>query len=501
MNSSLIAYRERIDTILGQVTTYKLVVIGLLAIAVMALLLMVTGYLPYSPFNFLLSIVLCVGVSLASNWLLGWSFGVKPHTDSAAITGLILALLFTPPETFGASAELAMVVLIAQASKYVLNFRGKHIFNPSAVAIAIASIGGLAYATWWIATPALLPITAIVATLVLYKTQKMTVAAVFLIVAIATIVVHAILNGMFSLQSIGMSLTSWPLVFFAGIMLVEPLTLPPTRRQQVIVAALVGVLTSTPFHYATITMTPALALVIGNAVAFYMSIRQAVKLRFVAKKKQGRDSYEFTFDVPKFRFQPGQYIELSVSHPKPDFRGSRRVFTIIGKPGDEQISIATRFPEHRSTYKSALLTLKAGTILRGLRVAGDFVLPDDEKTPIVCVAGGIGITPFVSFVMNSGNRNITILYAVNSVDDLAFARELERYDVKVVVVTPDDAKLPVSDWEREKGTVTPQLLQKYVTPESHLYISGPPAMVTATKHAAKQMHVTQHIHTDHFSGY
>ena len=496
----IIGFRERLDTLLGYLTMYKLVVIGLMAIVLNAFMLMLTGYLPYPPFVFLASIAVLVGASYGSNRFFGWLFDIKPHFDSAIITGLILALLFSPPDTFLDSTKLMIVAAIAMASKYIINIRGKHIFNPAAIAIVIASVTGFAFAGWWVASPALLPITTIVSLLILYKTQKITIALIFLITAITIIVGRLVIEGDLSLQLVWLSLTSWPLVFFAGIMLCEPLTLPPTRRQQIVFAMIVAILVALPFQYAGVSTTPAVALIIGNALVLYVGTRRAIKMRFVTKNKESKNSYQFVFDVPKFAYYPGQYVELSLPHANPDFRGTRRIFTMIGQPGEDQISIGTRFPNDHSTYKDALLNMKTGRTVWGVRVAGDFVMPRDHAVPLLCVAGGIGITPFVSFAMNSAGRDITILYSVNSVDDLAFAKELAHYDVRVIVVTTDSAKLPVKEWRHEEGRLTKELLSKYATHEHQIFISGPPNMVSSVKRMADGMDVSE-IHTDHFSGY
>jgi glycine betaine catabolism B len=493
-------FRERLDSLLGQVTMYKLVVIGLLAIASVALLLMLSGYLPYSPVGFVISIVVLVTTSYAANVLLGWLFGIRPHADSAIITGLILALLFSPPDTIIEGVKLMIVAAIAMASKYVINVRGKHIFNPAAIAIVIASITGFAYAGWWVASPALLPITALVAFLILYKTQKITMALIFLVTAIAIIIGRLLIEGNLSLQIVWLSLTSWPLVFFAGVMLSEPLTLPPRHRQQIIFAIVVATLVALPIQQGGVSTTPAVALVIGNLLAFYGGTRRAIKMRFVSKKKEGKDSYEFTFDVPMFDYYPGQYIEVTVPHSKPDFRGSRRMFTIIGTPHDEQLSIATRIPARSSSFKKALIDMSPGDTIRGVKVAGDFVMPTDRAVPLLCIAGGIGITPFISFAMSAAGRDITILYVVRSVADMAFAKRLAHYDIKVIIVTPDTSSLPVAGWQRETGTITSQIIEKYITSMHHVYISGPPAMVTSVADMAKQAGATT-VHTDHFSGY
>lgn len=492
-------FRTRLDQLLGYVPMYKLVVMGLLAIAMAAVLLMVNGYLVYSPIIFVAMLLVCVATAYGSNVLFGWLFGVRPQAESAVITGLIIALLYSPPETIIGAVKIALVVVIAMASKYVLVWRAKHIFNPAAIAIVLASISGLAYASWWIATPALLPITVIVAFVILYKTQKLQMAGAFLLAAAFVISLRTFIDGETTFAVYVMTLTSWPLVFFAGVMLSEPLTLAPQRKQQIGIAIAVGVLAALPLHYATVTMTPALALVIGNILAFYFGTRRGVTLRFVAKKKQGDDGYEFLFDVPKFQYIPGQYIELHVPHTKADFRGTRRVFSLIGTPGENQVSFATKFPKKHSSFKSALLRLKTGDKIQAVRVAGDFTLPNNEKIPVLAIAGGIGITPFVSFAMNAGGREITILYAPSTEEHIAFAKELAHLNVKVVLVTPHDVMLH-DGWQHEKTQLSKELISKYLEPGVEVYVSGPPKMVTNIAGQVKKLGVKK-VRTDHFSGY
>lgn len=494
--------RHRLDQLLGLVPMYKLVVMGLTMIALMALLLMSVGYLHYEPLLFVGSIALLVGVSVAGNMLFGWLFGVRPQLESAIITGLILALLFSPSESLLDATKLALVALIAMASKYIIAVRGKHIFNPAAIAIVIASVSGFAYASWWVASPGLLLVTVIVALLILYKTQKIAVGAVYVAVAVAALVVQSLLRGELSVEVVQMLVTSWPLVFVAGVMLSEPLTLPPRRKQQLIYAATVGLLTALPFHYASITMTPALALVLGNIYSFYVGYRRSIRLRFVSKKPVGKDGYEFLFDITPFAFEPGQYIELSLPHSKADFRGTRRVFTIIGHPNGKQVSIATRFPKNHSSFKGALMTLKPGATIHGVRVAGDFVLPPQTDTrAVVCIAGGIGVTPFVSFAMNT-ERPLQLIYAAEPTSKLAFGDTLARYNVGVTVVSNENVTLPDSEWKQVRGRLDKELLSELIVTEEQpiVYISGPPAMVTSVVSTVKKLGVRD-VRTDAFSGY
>jgi len=465
-----------------------------------ALLLMANGYLAYTPAHFLLGIVVAVVASYAANRLLGWLFGLHPNAESAIISGLIIALLFSPPVTVIAGVKILLVAALAMLSKYLLVIRSKHVFNPVAIATVIASISGFAYASWWVGSPALLPITTLVSLLILYKTEKVRMGLLFLVVCVCMIAISSLQQNGLSAQALWLTLTSWPLVFLMGIMLSEPLTAAPRGKQQLLVAALVGILLPLNFHYGSLSMTPALALIVGNGVSFWFSVRRTVKLRLVSTEKRGRDVYEFTFDTAPVPFLPGQYIEVSLPHKHADSRGIRRVFSIIGQPNDAQLAIATRLPQKPSSFKRALLALKPGRTIYGTRVAGDFVLPDNPRTPVLCIAGGIGITPYLSFLQASRAKNVTLLYVVRNKEDIVFIDKLRQYDARVVIVSPDDMTLPDKEWLHERGVLSPAMLGTYMTPATHVYISGPSSMVAIAREYAKQSGA-QHIHTDHFTGY
>lgn len=485
--------KNTVDELLGKVTMYRLVIYGLLAIAATALLLMTVGNIGYTPLLFASSLIVVTSISYASNRLFGWLFGVKAHGESAIITGLILALLFIPPDSVIEFVKLGLVAMIAMASKYLIAPRGRHIFNPAAIAIVIASIGGLAYAGWWVATPALIPVTVIAGGLILYKTQKQYVSLVFVITA----VIMLLLQG----TDPYIALTSWPLLFVGAIMLSEPLTLPPRAQQQYFVAVLVGVLMTLPLHYGRITMTPALALVIGNIIGWWFGQRRSMPLRYIGKKQLGEDTYSFIFDTKNLVFEPGQYIEMTLPHAKQDGRGQRRVFSIVGSPGDEQISIGTKIPKKPSSFKRALLGLKLGDTIQATRIAGDFVLPKDPNQPVVLIAGGIGITPYISYIQST-KRPMKIIYAVSSSDEISFAEQLRHHVSDVTIVSPESAKLPDPEWRHIQGRLGMNTLKDLidVRQQPHVYVSGPPHMVNDVQATVKALGIKQ-IKVDEFSGY
>lgn len=472
---------------------YRLVTYGLIALATVAAALMLTGAIAHTPLSFVLSLAVLCGVAYGANRLFGWLFSVRTHGESALITGFILAFLFSPPDDVVGFVKLALVAVIAMASKYVIAPRGRHIFNPAAIAVVIASISGLAYAGWWVATPAMIPLTLVVGFLILRRTQKHFVALVFVAAACALLLVQG--------TDPVTALVSWPLFFIGAIMLTEPLTLPPRVSQQYAVAALTGILMTLPLQYGRVTMTPALALVIGNIVGWWFGQRRAIKLRFAGKKQMTETTYEITFDVSKLDFVPGQYIELTLPHKRADSRGQRRVFSIVAHPGDEQVSIGVKVPAKPSSFKKALMGLRQGDVVYATRVAGDFVLPADRTVPVVCIAGGIGVTPFVSYCL-SDDRPMRLIYAVHGEKDLSFIDTLRHHDVDVTVVAPEKPALLPDDWRYVSGRLSPQTLMALIDVKEQpaVYVSGPPAMVHDVRHDLRRMGIAR-VKVDEFSGY
>ena len=193
-------------------------------------------------------------------------------------------------------------------------------------------------------------------------------------------------------------------------------------------------------------------------------------------------------NIATFYFQPerhlqytaGQYIELRFPHESADNRGQKRWFTLSSSPTEPLLSITTKFAsEHGSGFKQALRKLQPGNTLHMSEPLGDFVLPKLLQTPLVFVAGGIGITPFHSILSwlsaTNEKRPITMLYGVNTEDEIIFQDTLHKAQQHAVIVVNN----PSPAWGGERGLITPELVMGIgrPTPESLVYISGPEPMV------------------------
>ena len=487
---------------------YTVVSISLSVLFVIALLLSLFGIISYSPLAMFASL-LVLGFSVwLTSILFGLLFGVRVHSESSFITAVILFFIFTPTLELSGLAILLLVGMIAGASKFILAYKGRHIFNPVAIAAFIIGLTGLGYASWWVATPVLVIPVFLLGFAILQKTRRVPSSGTFL--GVSTVLVVALL--MFQGATLGESLVlwmSWPILFFASFMLTEPLTLPAKKWQQIVEAIIVAVIFAVPFHIGEFSSSPAFALVVGNLIAFAFTQRRKIILSFKESKQLTPTTSELIFapNTP-LQFEPGQYLELSVLHKKKDTRGERRSFSITSAPGEETVRLGIKFYEPSSTLKKALENLTEGDIITSTGVSGGFTLPKDTQTPLLYVAGGIGITPFISHLEDLArrkeSRDITLLYSMSSIDELAYKDILVASGIKVYIVTESDTVLNLPNgWIHiNESRISKDSIVKHLSDveKRKVYISGPPLMIDGVKGDLKSLKVS-HIKTDYFIGY
>lgn len=456
--------------------------------------LAMVSMLSFNPVALLISTAIFTMAGVTTSYGLGKLYGVHSHLQSALITSLILALVFTPSLDGSTLLHYGLIAVIAQASKFVITYRSRHIFNPAAFgAVFGGSILQLQYASWWVGTPVLVVPVAIVALLVLYKIRQLQLGAIFLVTSLAVLLCTGIQPGV--------ALISWPLIFLASIMLSEPATLPPRRRQKFLVAIVVALFVSLPFHIGWFYSSPEFALLMGNIVAFALAFRQRKGLRLTLRSHQKltptTDELVFTSPVP-IVFEAGQYIELTLPHPKQDIRGIRRSFSITSRPNTKELRLGVKFYSPGSSFKTQLRALPVGSTVQSTGISGDFVLPKNPREKLLFVAGGIGITPFISHLQSlDTERDIVLLYFVRSPAEIAYRDILESHSVTVHYFTADTTP---EDYP-SAPSLTKDILAEYVQdlPNRVAYISGPPNMVSSAKRLLRGK--AKSVKTDYFSGY
>ncbi|WP_284984704.1 oxidoreductase [Arthrobacter sp. efr-133-TYG-118] len=507
----MIAIKARVDAWLGHFTMYRLILWVLAVLAAYSMVLNALGWLSFGLPEMLVHLVLCLGLTYASNRLVAMLFKVQPHSESSLITGLLLYFLFWPTELIPSVqipdlAGVAVACVLASVSKYVLAFRGRHIFNPAAAGAFIAGLTGLNTATWWAATPAMLWFLVPGVLLVLYRTLKVLMACAFLVVAVSVVCAALVRGGMTLGPALWQPISQQPLLFFVGFMLTEPLTLPPRRWQQVALAVVVALLFAVPYNLAgVIANSPELALLIGNLLAFLLGQRGGIMLTFKGSRPLTPFTTEFRFEPRRpVRFLPGQFMELNLPHSRSDGKGRRRVFSITSAPGSAEMTFGVGTAEPVSAAKRALLALEPGECVQGTAVGGDFVLPPDAGKPVLLIAAGIGIAPFLSQLASgdSARRDIVVLYLAPGAAELAGSDILAASGARVIARLSDGSPPPSFMHDAGRSRIDGDSLRELIpdVAKRDVYVSGSPANVDALRSAARHAGARR-IHVDAFAGY
>ncbi len=492
------AVNRLLDRTVGRISMYRLLLAVLAALAGWALVLSAAGRLPFSAVDLAVALAV-VGVA---TWLssVGYArlFGATAHPESSLITAALIAFLVWPSTDPLSLAAFALAGLAASASKFLLVARGRHLFNPAAFGVLFVTVLQLTGGVWWAATPAMLPAVALGAALVWYRSGTAAIGGTVVLVGGALLVAARLAAGDGPAAAVGYAVVSTPLVFLAGFMATEPLTLPPLRRQRVAVAAVVGALFALPaaveVHLGPVALTPEIALLAGNLLAFALARQGGTGLSFRGSRRVGERTVEYAFTADRpLRLSAGQYIELTLPHARPDARGTRRVFSVVSPPAatppadGTEVRIATTQPADPSTFKRALAAIESGARLRIARTAGDFALPADETVPLLLIAGSVGITPFIAQLPEIVGRDAVLVHAVRGPADLAYVAELAGSGLRVVVLCP--ASLPglPAGWSVVHDRLDAHAMLAAVPDlaNRHAMIAGSPGMVAEAGQAVR----------------
>lgn len=504
-----------IDNVLGRITMYRLMLYYLCALLLAAIVLGGTGLMPYNPLHIAGTALGLVLFCYVFNWFFATLFRAKQNPESKLITALILALIVGPISGFEGLAGLFLISLFAIGSKYVIAYNKRHMFNPAAAGVLLgAALFGYG-ASWWVGHVYMTPFILAGGLLIAYKIHRLEMVGIFMatfVLAVATIAGLAGHSSGIALRTIIGILSFAPVFFFAMVMLVEPMTSPQRKELQYGYAVLVGILAAIfgVFEFAA-PYALELALLFGNIFAYLPRSSAAIALTLRAKEVVARDSMGFWFDSSRpIVFKPGQFMQWELPHRDADGRGVRRFFTLCSSPTEQRVMLTTKFSEPSSTFKTALRAMREQDQMTAFNVEGDFVLPtDDDATPCVFIAGGIGITPFRSMVKYMLDmrlsRPVTLLYSNRTADDIAFKplfdEAVQAGWLKAVYTITDSAPY---GWLGRMGYITPDVIRAEVPDHASAlyYVSGPQGMVATFVEMLSKMGIPQkQIKTDYFPGY
>ena len=219
----------------------------------------------------------------------------------------------------------------------------------------------------------------------------------------------------------------------------------------------------------------------------------------------------FEFEKPEgFVFKAGQAIDMTVVNPpETDAEGNRRAFSIASAPDERRLLIATRMRD--TAFKRVLATMPIGTHVEIEESFGDLVLHNDQSRAAVFLAGGIGITPFRSILLQAKREQLQhslfCFYANRRPEDAPFLKDLEALQephVRTIVPTMTQITPLDLSWNGEIGRIDHSMLARHLKSAMSpiYYLAGPPRMVTGLHEMLKNLGVGDNdIRTEEFSGY
>jgi len=220
----------------------------------------------------------------------------------------------------------------------------------------------------------------------------------------------------------------------------------------------------------------------------------------------------FHFAKPAdFQFRPGQSIDLTLLNPpQTDAEGNTRAFSIASAPFDNDLMIATRMRD--TAFKRVLRKASPGLQVKIDHPGGSFVLHRKSEKPAVFLAGGIGITPFLSIIRQAGHdkspHQMYLFYSNRRPEDAAFLDLLSEATTQNpnfhLIATMTEMDKSHREWKGETGSINKDMLTKHLPSLQGpiYYLAGPPAMVAAMRRILIEAGVDEDdIRTEEFSGY
>src|SRR3989344_7659692 len=191
-------------------------------------------------------------------------------------------------------------------------------------------------------------------------------------------------------------------------------------------------------------------------------------------RQENSNTFSIIFERPRgLNFYPGQYLDIEL--PVEDPLGTARILSIASSPSEDFVMVT--YHTGISVYKKYIEKLKPGNTVESSHPAGTVVI--DDSSPLIMIAGGIGIAPYRSMIKWAVDRQlevpITLIYS-NYNEDIIFKEELDAWqkvlpNLKIhYIITSKEDRLNEDKLQRI-------LNSKFLIHNSVFYLAGSPSLV------------------------
>jgi ferredoxin-NADP reductase len=243
-----------------------------------------------------------------------------------------------------------------------------------------------------------------------------------------------------------------------------------------------------------------------------MTIATSLHTRLQKSEPAAEGTIAFHFAKPVgFEFRAGQSVDLTLlGPPETDAEGNTRAFSLASAPFDGDLMITTRMRD--TAFKRVLGKASPGFEVKLDGPSGSFVLHRNAGRPAVFLAGGIGITPFLSIVRQATHEKaphqLYLFYSNRRPEDAPFlevlAETAEQNPNFHLIPTMSHMADSQIQWSGETGFIDRSMLVRHLPAIQGpiYYVAGPPGMVAAMRGMLADARADEDdIRTEEFSGY
>jgi ferredoxin-NADP reductase len=191
---------------------------------------------------------------------------------------------------------------------------------------------------------------------------------------------------------------------------------------------------------------------------------------------------------PAYTFVSGQATDVSINNT--DWKDEKRPFTFTCLPDNNYIEFTIKtYPSHQSVTNQLLqLNMDDELILHD--VFGDIAYKGEG----LFIAGGAGVTPFISIFrhLQSKNeiRNNKLIFANKTKDDIILEEEFKNMLGENFINILSDEKID----GYANGFITEDFLKANINdPSKYIYLCGPPPMMDAVEKILAHLKVNEKL--------